>query len=305
MSTEQTLAAFGCHLDAFLERMAQRNLSDLSIAAYRRDLLQLYALLGERLTANDTVHAAHLRQTLMRLSQKGLHARSLGRKISVWKQYASFLRQFQAWDEDLTAHIKAPKAPKRLPKAIPAEPLNRWLGQTSEQDDVMSLRDQAMFELLYGCGLRLSELRNLDLPDVQLEAGWVSVQGKGNRQRQVPLGLQAKLAIEAYLPLRQASVGETALFTTRLGTRIGQRQIQLRLNTWSLSRETDRHLSPHMLRHSYASHVLQNSQNIRAVQELLGHKQLSTTQIYTSLDFSHLAEVYDAAHPRAKKHKPK
>ena len=119
------------------------------------------------------------------------------------------------------------------------------------------------------------------------------------------LGGSIGLAIEAYLPLRQAATDENALFTSRLGTRIGQRQIQLRLDVWAQRQNSDRHLSPHMLRHSYASHVLQSSQNIRAVQELLGHKQLSTTQIYTSLDFTHLSEVYDAAHPRAKKHKPK
>ena len=247
----------------------------------------------------------HLRHVLMRLSQKGLNPRSLGRKTSVWKQYAAFLRQHQGWETDLSVGLKAPKTNTRLPKAVPAEPLNQWFSHGADKDDAMAIRDQAMFELLYGCGLRLSELRALDINDVQLEAGWVSVQGKGNKQRQVPLGLQARLAIEAYLPLRQASSAESALFTSRLGTRIGQRQIQLRLDAWAQRQNSDRHLSPHMLRHSYASHVLQSSQNIRAVQELLGHKQLSTTQIYTSLDFTHLSEVYDAAHPRAKKHKPK
>lgn len=299
------LAQFKHHIAAFLERMSQRNLSELSIAAYRRDLQQLCDLLSEKLNDTDALNAMHLRQVLMRLSQKGLNPRSLGRKISVWKQYAQFLRQFQQWEEDLTHGLKPPKAPKRLPKAVPAEPLNLWFGHGAAKDDAMAVRDQAMFELLYGCGLRLSELRALDIADVQLEAGWVTVLGKGGHQRQVPLGLQARLAIEAYLPLRQAPVDETALFTSRLGSRIGQRQIQLRLDAWAKQQNSDRHLSPHMLRHSYASHVLQNSHNIRAVQELLGHKQLSTTQIYTSLDFTHLAEAYDAAHPRAKKHKPK
>lgn len=305
MSTSQTLADFIDLISPFLERMQQRNLSELSVAAYRRDLLQLCELLAEKLQPEQTITPQHLRQVLMRLSQKGLSARSLGRKISVWKQYAEFLQLFHQWDGNLTSGLKAPKAAKRLPKAVPAEPLNQWFSHGTDKDDAMAVRDQAMFELLYGCGLRLSELRNLNLNDVQLEAGWVSVEGKGNKQRQIPLGLQARLAIEAYLPLRQSQSDETALFTSRLGTRIGQRQIQLRLDAWAKQQNADRHLSPHMLRHSYASHVLQNSQNIRAVQELLGHKQLSTTQIYTSLDFSHLSEVYDATHPRAKKPKPK
>ena len=305
MSHIHTLAGFRAHIAPFLERMQQRNLSELSINAYRRDLQQLCSLLAEKLAEDQELAAMHLRQVLMRLSQKGLNPRSLGRKISVWKQYAQFLRQFHGWETDVSVGLKAPKTSTRLPKAVPAEPLNQWFSHGADKDDAMAIRDQAMFELLYGCGLRLSELRALDLKDVQLEAGWVSVQGKGNKQRQVPLGLQARLAVEAYLPLRQASSNENALFTSRLGARIGQRQIQLRLDAWAQRQNSDRHLSPHMLRHSYASHVLQSSHNIRAVQELLGHKQLSTTQIYTSLDFSHLSEVYDAAHPRAKKHKPK
>lgn len=221
----------------------------------------------------------------------------------MWKQYAAFLRQHQGWETDLSVGLKAPKTNTRLPKAVPAEPLNQWFSHGADKDDAMAIRDQAMFELLYGCGLRLSELRALDINDVQLEAGWVSVQGKGNKQRQVPLGCK-RLAIEAYLPLRQASSAESALFTSRLGTRIGQRQIQLRLDAWAQRQNSDRHLSPHMLRHSYASHVLQSSQNIRAVQELLGHKQLSTTQIYTSLDFTHLFRSLRCRPPAPKSTSP-
>jgi integrase/recombinase XerC len=301
-----TLAAFRSHMAQFLERMQQRNLSELSITAYRRDLQQLCDLLAEKLDETEDLTAMHLRHVLMRLSQKGLNPTQLGAQNQRVETICAFLRQHQGWETDLSVGLKAPKTNTRLPKAVPAEPLNQWFSHGADKDDAMAIRDQAMFELLYGCGLRLSELRALDINDVQLEAGWVSVQGKGNKQRQVPLGLQARLAIEAYLPLRQAAQAmKTRFFTSRLGTRIGQRQIQLRLDVWAQRQNSDRHLSPHMLRHSYASHVLQSSQNIRAVQELLGHKQLSTTQIYTSLDFTHLSEVYDAAHPRAKKHKPK
>ena len=233
MSPNHSLGAFRQHIAPFLERMQQRNLSELSIDAYRRDLQQLCDLLAEKLNEEQELSAMHLRHVLMRLSQKGLNPRSLGRKTSVWKQYALFLRQHHGWENDLSVGLKAPKTNTHLPKAVPAEPLNQWFSHGTDKDDAMAIRDQAMFELLYGCGLRLSELRALDINDVQLEAGWVSVQGKGNKQRQVPLGLQARLAIEAYLPLRQAATDENALFTSRLGTRIGQRQIQLRLDVWA------------------------------------------------------------------------
>ncbi len=165
----------------------------------------------------------------------------------------------------------------------------------------MHLRDQAIIELLYGSGLRVSEVAQLDCQHILLAEGWVDVLGKGGKQRQVPLGQQSSLAIARYLPVRQAAAGECALFTNRRGTRISTRQIQNRLNQWALEHQSDRHLSPHMLRHSYASHLLQNAGNIRAVQELLGHSSLSTTQQYTKLDFDHLADIYDHTHPRAKR----
>lgn len=190
----------------------------------------------------------------MRLSQRGLSARSLARKISVWKQYIIHLRQFEHWDTDIADGLNAPKAPKRLPKAIAAEPLNQWFAHGEQHDDAMGVRDQAMFEVLYGCGLRLSELRDLNVQDVQLEAGWVTVLGKGNRQRGTARLKKARLAVEAYLPIRQAAADEQAC-SSRLGKRIGTRQIQIRLDIWAQKRQADRHLSPHMLRHSYASHV--------------------------------------------------
>ena len=154
---------------------------------------------------------------------------------------------------------------------------------------------------MYGSGLRLSEIHGLDLDSILLDEGWVSVWGKGSKQRQVPLGRATITAIRAYLPQRQAASGETALFTNRHGGRLSQRQIQNRLKDWAIRQGSPQHLSPHMLRHSYASHLLQASGDIRAVQELLGHNSLSTTQIYTKLDFDHRAKVYDEAHPRAKR----
>ncbi len=161
----------------------------------------------------------------------------------------------------------------------------------------------AIFELLYGSGLRVAEVHGLNTDDILLDEGWVEVRGKGGKHRQVPLGSRSVSALRAYLPQRIAQSGETALFTGHTGKRLGIRQIQNRLRDWAVKNGSPQHLSPHMMRHSYASHLLQSSGDIRAIQELLGHSNLSATQIYTKLDFDRLAQVYDRAHPRAKRKK--
>lgn len=160
-----------------------------------------------------------------------------------------------------------------------------------------------LFELLYGSGLRVAEAQALDVADVLIEEGWIGVRGKGGKHRQVPLTGQCAAVLAAYLPQRAAAAGETALFTNRLGRRLGIRQMQNRLRLWAVKNGSPQHISPHMLRHSYASHLLQSGAGIRAIQELLGHSDLAATQIYTKLDFARLAEVYDRAHPRAKRQK--
>ena len=296
-----TLDAFFDAVPRYLQGLRQQGRSDHTVAAYRRDLQQLQHLWHEA-GLPEPVSRRHFVFALKRLSQQQLHPRSLARKLSVWRQYADFLCQQGDLSSNPLLHLHAPKAPARLPKAVAAEALNRVFDhRPSAPPDVYAIRDQALFELMYGAGLRLSEVQGLNLHDVSWAAGWVSVLGKGQKQRQVPLGAQALQALQAWLQVRQAPATETALFTGRGGRRLGQRQIQLRLNLWAAAHESDRHLSPHMLRHSFASHVLQSSGDIRAVQELLGHSQLSTTQIYTKLDFEHLAQVYDQTHPRAKK----
>ena len=204
---------------------------------------------------------------------------------------------------DPTADIKPPKQPERIPKALPQECLNQMLDLPVDDGDALALRDHALFELMYGSGLRLSEIHGLDTGDVWLDEGWVRVTGKGRKQRQVPLTGKSVEALKNYLPLRQTASDGKALFTGRNGTRLSQRQIQKRLESWAAQNGDGRHISPHMMRHSYASHLLQSSRDIRAVQELLGHSSLSTTQIYTKLDFDRLAQVYDRAHPRAKRKK--
>ena len=294
---------FGLSLDGYLKMLGQQGKSAHTLSAYGRDLTELVRLLteGSSETAQDLTRRDFV-AALKRLSQQGLSERTLARKLSAWRQYCGWLVQSGMMDNDPTFNLKAPRLPERLPKALPQEELNHML-DSSPDDDGLAVRDHALFELMYGSGLRLSEIHGLDLGDVLLDEGWVSVTGKGRKERQVPLSGKSVEALCAYLSERVAASGETALFTGKNGTRLGQRQIQKRLQTWAVQQGRGQHISPHMMRHSYASHLLQSSRDIRAVQELLGHSNLSTTQIYTKLDFDHLAKVYDEGHPRAKRKK--
>ncbi len=291
-------------LPQYLRTLSQANCSIHTLKAYERDIGQLQKLLQEKNTGlPESMSRRHIVWAFKRLSQNNLHPHSLARKLSAWRGYNHYLQKKDPQLEDFTFGLKPPKAPARLPKAVPQEKLNQVFDAPSEQD-FHGLRDQALFEVIYGCGLRLSEAHDLDLVDVSLSEGWLRVLGKGQKERYVPLGSKAKAAIEAYLPMRSVVLGEPALFLSQQQLRLSQRQIQLRLKQWANKNHSDRHLSPHMLRHSFASHILQSSHDIRAVQELLGHSQLSTTQIYTQLDFEQLAKVYDDTHPRAKKKTP-
>ncbi|UOO82300.1 tyrosine-type recombinase/integrase [Uruburuella testudinis] len=289
------------HQNDYLQTLQQQGKSAHTLAAYRRDLSQLAALLPET-AAGEPPHRRHFTAALKKLSQQEQHPRSMARKLSAWRQYCRWLVEKGLLEADPTEHLKAPKPPGLLPKAVEQETLNHLLDHDTDSTAI-ALRDHAIFELMYGSGLRLSEIHNLNLTDILLDDGWVSVTGKGNKQRQVPLVAQSIAAIRAYLPHRHTAAGETALFTNNRGGRLSQRQIQNRLREWALTQNSPQHLSPHMLRHSYASHLLQSARDIRAVQELLGHSSLSTTQIYTKLDFDHLAKIYDDAHPRAKRKK--
>lgn len=281
---------------AFLTDLQRQGKSAHTVAAYRRDLAQLSALLPD----NNDISTALLQNAFKKLSQQNLGERSLARKLSVWKQYLDFLVRQNLLAANPIGRLKAPKIPQHLPKALKTETLNHSLN-VSAAETAYDVRDLAMMELLYGSGLRLSELHGLNLNDVLLDEGWVGIHGKGGKDRQVPLSGKSITALRAYLAERVATDGETALFTNRNGKRLGTRQIQNRLRDWGVKNGLPEHLHPHKLRHSYASHLLQAAGDIRAVQELLGHSSLSTTQIYTKLDFEHLASVYDAAHPRAKR----
>ena len=290
---------FLAQLAPYLTEQSQRNRSPHTLIAYERELRELANLLPATAQPARRDFQAAFRQ----LSQRGLHPASLARALSAWRQYCDYLVRQGSLKTNPVQDIKAPKKPQRLPRAIERDTLNALLDQPAEPDDTLALRDQAIAELLYGSGLRLAELASLNLNDVYLDAGWLNVRGKGNKQRQVPLTQSSVALLRQWLAQRPAQPQETALFTTQRGTRLGSRQIAKRLDHWAQQHGSPQHISPHMLRHSFAGHLLQASRDLRAVQDLLGHASLSSTQIYTKLDFDHLATVYDETHPRARRGK--
>lgn len=287
-------------IDGFLDALRRDGRSRHTVDAYRRDLQALVALTGERPLASLTPQ--DIRQFIARLHARGLSGRSLARMLSAWRGWFDREIDQKRLDTNPCQGLRPPKDGRRLPDALPVDATAALLDGVTATAPI-DLRDKAMFELMYSSGLRLSELTGLDLADLDFGQGLVRVTGKGNKTRIVPFGSVARAALSAWLRIRQAAAGENALFTGKQGNRLGGRQIEKRLAAWSLRSGLTRHVHPHMLRHSFASHLLQSSGDLRAVQELLGHANLSTTQIYTSLDYQHLARVYDAAHPRAHKTK--
>jgi integrase/recombinase XerC len=288
-------------VESFLAELEhQRRASPHTIAAYRRDLTRLAALAGDAALIGLQPH--QLKRFAMQLHGQGIAARSLARTLSAWRAYYRWLAKRGAIATNPCDGLKAPKQPKSLPKVLSIDQSQALLDAPAE--GAQEMRDKAMFELFYSSGLRLSELASLDMNGgVDLVEGVVTVTGKRGKTRTVPLGGKAAEAIRAWLDCRGelAKPDETALFVGGRGGRIGPRSIEQRLDTWTKRIGLGVHVHPHMLRHSFASHVLQSSGDLRAVQEMLGHARISTTQIYTHLDFQHLAKVYDAAHPRAKK----
>jgi len=278
----------------------QRRLSAHTLTAYRRDLDQLQVLAGDQVLKD--LQYPQIRRYAMQLHGQGLAATSIARTLSAWRAFYRWLARRGEVGRNPVDGIRPPRAPRHLPKALSVDQTKALLDGPAES--LLEHRDKAMFELFYSSGLRLAELASLDCRfGVDLKEGEVTVTGKRAKTRTVPLGEKAKEALAAWLALRPqvAAVDETALFLNRFGRRLGMRSIAVRLDQWAKRQGVDVHVHPHMLRHSFASHVLQSSGDLRAVQEMLGHASISTTQIYTHLDFQHLAQVYDAAHPRAKK----
>jgi len=288
-------------IDAYLEHLRrERQVSPHTLEAYARDLRVLAGFLtDERLTLQG-LQPGDLRRLLARRHAAGLSSRSLARLLSAIRGLYGFLRQHGDVPHDPTAGLRPPKGEKRLPRTLDTDRAAQLLDGAVE-DEFLARRDHAMLELLYSSGLRLSELVGLDLPALDLRGGLVRVLGKGNKTRELPVGRKARAAIEAWLPLRRlAGPADEALFIGRQGRRLGARAVRERVRLAGAS-ELGQHLHPHMLRHSFASHLLESSGDLRAVQELLGHADIATTQVYTHLDFQHLASVYDGAHPRARR----
>jgi integrase/recombinase XerC len=285
---------------AYLESLShQRRLSAHTISGYARDIEALLELAGKIPLAE--LEVPQVRRFVAQLHGRGLDGRSLARMLSAWRGFFKFLARDHGYTRNPALGIRAPKSAKKLPHALSPDEASRLmeLGDTS----ALALRDKAILELFYSSGLRLAELTGLATDGVSLTEATVRVTGKGSKTRIVPVGSHALGAIRAWLQARGAlaNEGETALFVGQNGRRLTPRAVQARLGHWAKRLGLASRVHPHALRHSFASHVLQSSGDLRAVQEMLGHSSISTTQVYTHLDFQHLAKAYDAAHPRAKR----
>jgi integrase/recombinase XerC len=288
---------------AWLETLEhQRRLSPRTLANYSRAINVLFGLKdGASLRELD---AQQIRRFVARLHAAGLSGRTLALTLSAWRGLYRWLARHKAYPANPVQGVRAPRSPRHLPKALSVEQMQQLL-EGAPMDTSAALRDKAMFELLYSSGLRLSELVSLNLEDgaLDLRQGEVTVTGKGSKTRTIPVGASARDALRGWLKARAllAAPQERALFVGARGRRIAPGTVQVRLRAWAKRQGLGASVHPHMLRHSFASHVLQSSQDLRAVQEMLGHASISTTQVYTHLDFQALAKVYDAAHPRARK----
>ncbi len=284
----------------------ERRLSPHTSSNYGRDLAALIEYCRrEGVTAWSQLDAQHLRLFAAREHRRGLAPRSIQRRLSACRGLFRYLVREGELKRDPAGDVQAPKARKRLPTPLDADAMARLLDFRG--DGALGVRDKAIMELLYSSGLRLAELLGLDLADLDLRDRTVRVVGKGRKARIVPVGRQALAALQQWLVERAAMavVGETAVFVGVNGTRLGPRIVQRRIARWARLQGLPEHVHPHRFRHSFASHLLESSQDLRAVQELLGHANIGTTQIYTHLDFQHLARVYDTAHPRARRRNPR
>ncbi len=285
----------------------ERRLSPHTDENYRRDLT-VFKRFCERSGIDDwtQLDSQHIRTFSAAEFRRGQAPRTIQRRLSALRSFFNYLLREGVLKFNPAQAIQAPKAKKRLPDTLDVDQMSRLL--SFRTDEHLSVRDKAMMELFYSSGLRLSELTRLDLNDVDLTDRTVRVLGKGNKTRIVPVGRFAVAAISAWLrdrgaldALSKQALGEQALFITEQGNRIGGRAVQLRIAGWAKQQGLGVHVHPHMFRHSFATHLLESSQDLRGVQELLGHANISTTQVYTHLDFQHLAKIYDAAHPRARR----
>lgn len=290
--------------EAFLQDLTHgRRASPLTVASYRRDLTRIQAWCSDQgITAWTRIDQHAVRRYLAWRHRLGTSGKTLQRELAALRSLFRYLLREGQIDHNPATQVRAPKSARKLPTTLEADQLCALLDRSNDDEPLMA-RDAAMVELFYSSGLRLAELVSLDLGALDLAEGMLTVTGKGAKTRRLPIGSKAHAAIERWLPLRAgyAAAEEPALFVSRRGRRIHPRTVQQRLARWAQIQGAMRSIHPHLLRHSFASHLLESSGDLRAVQELLGHADIATTQIYTHLDFQHLAQVYDQAHPRAKK----
>ena len=289
-------------LAAYLDHLShQRHLAEGTRRNYLKDIEALFGLNPG--LALEGMQPQHIRRSVAQLHARGLSGRTIAHMLSAWRGLFAWLARHRGYSANPCLGLRAPKSPKGLPKALSPEAAGQLLDAPAETPP--ELRDKAMFELAYSSGLRLAELVSLDLAhaDSMRREAEVTVTGKGGKTRSVPVGEKARAAIEAWLAARAllARPEVRALFVGARGERIAAGVVRARLGQWAKRAGLPVHVHPHVLRHSFATHVLQSSGDLRAVQEMLGHSSISTTQVYTHLDFQYLAKAYDAAHPRAKK----
>lgn len=279
----------------------ERGLSPLTQKNYARDIQLLLDYAKDQGLAN--ISSTDIRKIIAQSHSKGLGGKSISRLLSSWRGFFDYLINRHQFKHNPANGLRAPKSAKKLPKALSIEQAIKLVD--IDEKDPLSIRDHAILELFYSSGLRLSELVALDMGQLDFVEGTATVTGKGNKTRIVPLGSHAMTAIQQWLAARNQLakhiIDNQAVFISKQGKRISTRNIQSRLKSWAIKQGIDSSVHPHMLRHSFASHMLQSSGDLRAVQEMLGHANISTTQVYTHLDYQHLTKVYDAAHPRAKK----
>ncbi len=292
-------------LDQFLEMLkSERYYSSHTIQAYRRDCLRFLDFLQlEKVNKFQAVTSRHCLDYSARRYRQGIKGRSIQREMSAIRRLFQYLLKQQSVQHNPALAVKTPKTHKKLPNTLDVDNLEQLLHVSKQVLSTLEIRDLALFELMYSSGLRLSELTRSHIDDIDFNEGVITVIGKGQKTRRLPVGKKALDALRKWLSKRAHYVknsDETALFLSQRGTRLTPRSVQKRLEKLAVQR-LGRHVHPHMLRHSFATHMLESSADLRAVQELLGHADISTTQVYTHLDFQHLAKVYDKAHPRARK----
>ncbi len=286
----------------------EKHYSPHTLSSYQRDLKQFSQWLIELERADSSslesttvidANSQLIRSWIAQLHRQGISGRTIQRKLSTLRSFYQFMLREGKLKKNPAIDIRAPKSPRKLPATLDVDSISRLL--ELPDDSKLAIRDRAILELFYSSGLRLSELVNLDIDHIDLTDSTLRAYGKGGKTRILPIGSKAKQALQLWLKQRKANADENALFISNRGKRLTPRAIQLRVNHWQQKQGLEQHVHPHKLRHSFASHLLESSGDLRAVQELLGHADISTTQIYTHLDFQHLAEVYDKTHPRARK----